>query len=53
MKKAVSFLENNRAKIRRVYVKAVVAYALALASSPQRFAANNELLTAAHYDAGM
>ena len=48
----MAFLENNRNKIGRVYVKAVVAYALALASSPQRDAANNELLAAAQYDAG-
>ena len=52
VRKAITFLENNRAKVGRIYVKAVVAYALALASSPEKDAANDELLKQVHYNAG-
>ena len=52
MKNAVAYLENKQPTVGRVYVKALIAYALALASSPKRFNANQDLLNSARYDAG-
>ncbi|XP_046864625.1 complement C3-like [Xenia sp. Carnegie-2017] len=49
---AVAFLESSQANIGRIYVKAVVAYALALADSPQKLQANQDLLNVAIYDVG-
>ena len=49
----MAFLESSQANIVRIYVRAVVAYALALADSPQKLQANQDLLNVAIYDAGM
>ena len=52
VKNAVAYLENMQPNVGRVYVKAVVAYALALANSPQKLRANTDLINSALYDAG-
>ena len=52
MKRAVAYLENMQPNVNRIYVKAVIAYALALADSPQKLNANQDLLNSARYDAG-
>ena len=52
MKNAVAYLENIQPNVGRVYVKAVVAYALALANSPRKLQANADLINSAQYDAG-
>lgn len=52
MKRAVAYLENMQPNVGRVYVKAVIAYALALADSPLKLNANQDLLNSARYDAG-
>lgn len=49
----MAFLESSQANIGRIYVRAVVAYALALADSPQKLQANQDLLNVAIYDVGM
>lgn len=53
MKNAVAYLENVQPKGGRVYVKAVIAYALALANSPQKYNANQHLIDTALYDSGI
>ncbi|CAB4009200.1 complement C3-like, partial [Paramuricea clavata] len=52
VKNAVAYLENMQPNVGRVYVKAVIAYALALANSPLKLNANQDLLNSARYDAG-
>lgn len=52
MRNAVAYLENARGNVTRVYVKAVIAYALALADSPQKLNANQDLMNSAIYDNG-
>ncbi|XP_028394711.1 complement C3-like [Dendronephthya gigantea] len=52
VRNAVAYLENARPNVGRVYVKAVIAYALALADSPQKLNANQDLINSAIYDGG-
>ncbi len=52
MKTAVAYLENMQPNVGRVYVKAVIAYALALANSPRKLRANEDLINSALYDSG-
>lgn len=49
----MAYLENELPNINSVYLKAIVAYALALADSPQKLRANQDLLDSAIYDPGM
>jgi hypothetical protein len=52
VKNAVAYLENMQPNVGRVYVKAVIAYALAMANSPLKLNANQDLLNSARYDSG-
>ena len=49
----MAYLENMQPNVGRVYVKAVIAYALALANSPLKLKANEDLINSALYDSGM
>ena len=49
----MAYLENALPNVDSVHVKAVIAYALALADSPQKLKANQDLLDNANYDPGM
>ena len=49
----MAYLENALPNVGSTYVKAVIAYALALADSPQKLKANRYLLDSANYDPGM